>query len=67
MSHTPRGDAIPTKGSPSPSAKEQTGPKRIRDILSEELFDGHEEVNIHHESLTYRLQKTSKGRLILIK
>ncbi|HCU89776.1 MAG TPA: hemin uptake protein HemP [Gammaproteobacteria bacterium] len=67
MRNTPPGNLIPNRLDPPPSETERTGEKRIRDILSEELFNGDDELNINHGKSVYRLRKTSNGKLILTK
>jgi len=44
-----------------------TSSKDVRRVRSEEIFIDAREVAIEHEGELYRLQRTSKGKLILTK
>lgn len=52
-------------GSPTPTVLNAAG--TTREITSEELLAGGNELNIRHGDDLYRLRRTSKGKLILTK
>ncbi len=51
----------PEEGKPAPP------PQSVKLFRSEELFDGERVVCIEHDGAIYRLQITSRGKLILQK
>ncbi|MBX3438228.1 MAG: hemin uptake protein HemP [Planctomycetaceae bacterium] len=52
---------------PSQAPSQVTPDKRLRRILSTDLFAEAQEVQIEHAGETYRLRKTRAGKLILTK
>ena len=53
--------------SPTRDLEKVTPAQRVRQLSSEDLFDGDTEVEIAHHGAFYRLRKTSLGKLILTK
>lgn len=51
----------------TPPEREPSSDAPIRTVTSEELLQGGTEVVIRHAGETYRLRRTSKGKLILTK
>jgi hemin uptake protein HemP len=62
---SPPADAAPTDDA-SP-ARTTEGQRSARAISSDKLFEGAQELHIDHRGTTYRLRRTSLGKLILTK
>jgi len=71
VKRAPPASGSPAAAAPNEAARDEradrAGPRASRRIPSAELFGALSEIEIEHNSLVYRLRKTSLGKLILTK